>query len=174
VPVLPPFGAGFAAAQLRRLGMPVSVELVRQLRSGRGLDNRRLKATGYAYRYTSREAVLKLRAQQRLRPLLGSGGDGYHYEPEVEEFLRRSPSVRPPVPLGPDAPRPDRPNAADAGGSPSPGAYESLSAEEVIGIAGSLDPAALEDLRRHEAATRSRRELLAALDAMLERAQSPG
>jgi UDP-glucose 4-epimerase len=169
VPLLPPFGAGFAAAQLRRLGMPVSVELVRQLRSGRGLDNRRLKAAGYVYRYTSREAVLKLRAQQRLRPLLGSGG-GYRYEPEVEEFLRRSPSVRPSAPLGEDAPEPDRPNPPGAGA----GAFASLTAEEVLGIAGSLDRTALEELRRHESATRSRRELLTALDAMLERAQEPG
>jgi UDP-glucose 4-epimerase len=174
VPLLPPVGTGFAAAQLRRLGMPVPVELVRQLRAGRGLDNRRLKATGYVYRYTSREAVLKLRAQQRLRPLLGSGGEGYRYEPEVEEFLRRSPSVRPPVRLGADASDPDRPNPPDADGSPAPGAYDSLSADEVIGIAGSLDPPALAELRRHEAATRSRRELLGALDAMLERAQNPG
>jgi UDP-glucose 4-epimerase len=170
VPLLPPVGTGFAAAQLRRLGMPVSVELVRQLRAGRGLDNRRLKATGYVYRYTSREAILKLRAQQRLRPLLGSGGDGYRYEPEVEEFLRRSPSVRSAVPLGADAPGTDRANPPEAGAS----AYDSLTAEEVLGIAGSLDPSALEELRRHESATRSRRELLAALDAMLERAQNPG
>jgi UDP-glucose 4-epimerase len=169
VPLLPPFGTGFAAAQLRRLGLPVPVELVRQLRSGRGLDNRRLKATGYVYRYTSREAVLKLRAQQRLRPLLGAGTESYRYEPEVEEFLRRSPSVRPPTALGTDEVG-DRPRSPTAPAEPSAGTYESLSAEEVIGIAASLEAPALAELRRHEAATRSRREVLSALDGMLERA----
>ncbi len=94
LPILPPWGAGFAAAQLRRLGLRIPVETVRQLRFGRGLDNRRLKATGYSYRYTSREAVLKLRAQQRLRPLLRAGAESYRYEREVEEFLRWSPSVQ--------------------------------------------------------------------------------
>jgi UDP-glucose 4-epimerase len=171
LPLLPPFGTGFAAAQLRRLGLPVPVELVRQLRSGRGLDNRRLKATGYMYRYTSREAVLKLHAQQRLRPLLGSGEDSYRYDPEVEEFLRRSPSVRTSTSHGSDAPDPHAPSAPGAPGSGSRGGYESLSAQEVIGIASSLEPPALAELRRHEAATRSRREVLVALDGMLARAQ---
>jgi UDP-glucose 4-epimerase len=94
LPIVPPWGAGFAAAQLRRLGLRIPVETVRGLRYGRGLDNRRLKAAGYAYRYTSREAVIKLRAQQRLRPLLRSGAEPYRYEPELEEFLRWSPSVQ--------------------------------------------------------------------------------
>ena len=93
LPVLPPWGAGFAAAQLRRLGLRIPLETIHHMRSGRGLDNRRLKASGYVLRYTSREAVLKLRAQQRLRPLLGRGQDSYRYEREVEEFLRWSPSV---------------------------------------------------------------------------------
>jgi UDP-glucose 4-epimerase len=171
LPLLPPFGTGFAAAQLRRLGVPVSVELVRQLRSGRGLDNRRLKATGYAYRYTSREAVLKLRAHQRLRPLLGAGGDSYRYEPEVEEFLRRSPSVRPSGTLEGEPSGPQGSGSREVPRSHSPSAYDSLSAEEVIGIAASLEAQALAELRRHEAATRSRREVLAALDGMLERAR---
>src|SRR5436305_7533832 len=99
LPLVPPWGLGFAAAQLRRVGLPVPVEIIRQLKFGRGLDNRRLKASGYAFKYTSREAILKLRAQQRLRPLLHSGAEAYRYEREVEEFLRWSPSVR-------DAPSP--------------------------------------------------------------------
>jgi UDP-glucose 4-epimerase len=100
VPVLPPWGTVFAAAQLRRLGLRIPVEMLGQLRFGRGVDNRRLKASGYTYMYTTREAVLKLRAHQRLRPLLRSGGESYRYEREVEEFLRWSPSVRS-VPGGP-------------------------------------------------------------------------
>jgi len=93
LPVLPPWGTGFAASQLQRLGLPVPVELLQQLRFGRGLDNRRLKASGYAYSYTTREAVLKLRAHQRLRPLLRSGAESYRYEREVEEFLYTHPKI---------------------------------------------------------------------------------
>jgi UDP-glucose 4-epimerase len=70
LPLLPPWGAVPIAASLRRLGLRMPLELLRQLRFGRGLDNRRLKAAGYHYRYTTREAALKLRAEQRLRPLL--------------------------------------------------------------------------------------------------------
>jgi len=70
LPILPPWGTSFAAAQLRRTGLRVPVEMLRQLRFGRGLDNRRLKAAGYSYHYTTREAVVRLRAHQRLRPLL--------------------------------------------------------------------------------------------------------
>ena len=65
------------------------------LRFGRGLDNRLLKATGFRYGYTSRETVLKLGEHLRLEPVMRGGGDeGYHYEREVEEFLRWSPHVR--------------------------------------------------------------------------------
>ena len=65
-----------------------------QLRFGRALDNRRYKATGFVYQHTTREAVLKLREQQRLEPILrGVTGSAYRYESAVEEFLRFSPSV---------------------------------------------------------------------------------
>ncbi len=69
-------------------------EMVRQLRFGRALDNRRMKATGFRYRYTTRETVAKLREHQRLAPLMRAAGEGYRYERELEEFLRYSPSVR--------------------------------------------------------------------------------
>ena len=56
----------------------------------------RLKATGFDYGYTSREAVIRLGEHMRLQPILrGRAGDeGYRYEREVEEFLRWSPHVR--------------------------------------------------------------------------------
>jgi UDP-glucose 4-epimerase len=93
-PVLPPWGSGLAAMALRPLGVRVPDEVLRQLRYGRGLDNRMLKAAGYSYRYTSREAVLAHAEAQRARPLLRGEGEPYRYEREVEEFLRWSPSVR--------------------------------------------------------------------------------
>ena len=78
---------------LRRVGVRVPAEVLNQLRYGRGLDNRALKGAGYAYRFTSREAVLRHAEAQRAKPLLEDGG-GYRYEREVEEFLRWSPNVR--------------------------------------------------------------------------------
>jgi UDP-glucose 4-epimerase len=93
-PVLPPWGTGIVAGQARRLGMRIPTELLNQLRYGRGVDNRRLKATGYDYRYTSREAVQRFAEHLRIRPLLSSAREPYRYEQEVEEFLRWSPSVQ--------------------------------------------------------------------------------
>ena len=93
-PVLPPFGTAVAAKQLRRLGVTIPDEMLAQLRYGRALDNRKLKASGFRFRYTSREAVLKFRETLRLAPMLQNASEGYRYEREVEEFLRYSPSVR--------------------------------------------------------------------------------
>ena len=149
LPLLPSCGSEFAAAQLRRLGLPIPLEVLSQLRYGRGLDNRHLKATGYTYAYTTREAVLKLRAQQRLRPLLRSGGETYRYEREVEEFLRWSPNVRAPAPA-------DGNRAGD-----------DLDEEELIELISSLEPRALRELREYEAATQARPNVLAAIDRRL-------
>jgi UDP-glucose 4-epimerase len=92
-PVLPPWGTRLVAGPLRSLGFRIPDEMLSQMRFGRGIDNRRFKATGFEYRYTSREAVLKLAEHQRLHPVLGDDERGYTYEREVEEFLRRSPLV---------------------------------------------------------------------------------
>jgi UDP-glucose 4-epimerase len=156
VPLLPPWGTGFAAAQLRRLGLRVPVEAIRHLRYGRGLDNRRLKAAGFHYRYTSREAVLELRARQRLRPLLQADTDSYRYQPEVEEFLRRSPSVR----------------SADRGqptARPPLAAIDRLSDAELVDLISSLDADALRTLRGYEATHQARATVLEALDETLAR-----
>jgi UDP-glucose 4-epimerase len=93
-PILPPWGSSLAAAALRPLGVRVPEEVRKQLRYGRGLDNRKLKAAGYAYGFTSREAVLRHAEALRARPLRRGEGEPYRYEREVEEFLRWSPSVR--------------------------------------------------------------------------------
>jgi UDP-glucose 4-epimerase len=93
-PVLPPWGTGLGAAGLRGLGVRIPAEVLQQLRYGRGLDNRRLKATGCRIGHTTREAVLAHGEALRLKPLVGSGSSGYRYEREVEEFLRWSPHVR--------------------------------------------------------------------------------
>jgi len=94
LPVLPPWGTGAVAAPLRRLGLRIPDEMVNQLRFGRGVDNRRLKAAGFRYEYTSREAVLKFGEHLRLHPVVRDTERSYTYEKEVEEFLRWSPHVR--------------------------------------------------------------------------------
>jgi UDP-glucose 4-epimerase len=162
LPVLPPWGTGFAAAQLRRLGLRVPVELVRQLRYGRGLDNRRLKASGYRYRYTSREALIRLRAQQRLRPLLGSGAESYRYEPDLEEFLRWSPSV---------VSARDRGDTGEGHSGPvaPAGAFDALGVGELVDLIPSLEAEALHTLRRYETEHQRRPEVLDALDRSLTR-----
>jgi len=169
LPILPPWGTSFAAAQLRRTGLRVPVEMLRQLRFGRGLDNRRLKVAGYSYRYTTREAVLRLRAHQRLRPLLRSGAEPYRYEREVEDFLRWSPSVQ----SAPDGAGVSWRRDSDGRGRPFP-SYDDLSGEEVIEIVTSLEAEALEALARYESSHRARRGVLAAIDRSLSRKGGSG
>jgi UDP-glucose 4-epimerase len=96
-PILPPWGTGLALAPLRRLGLRIPDEMLRQLRYGRGVDNRRLKAAGYALRYTTREAVLRHAEHLRVAPIREGHAEPYRYEREVEDFLRYSPNVRRPT-----------------------------------------------------------------------------
>jgi UDP-glucose 4-epimerase len=174
-PLLPPWGTGAAAAVLRRAGLRIPDEVVQLLRYGRALDNRRLKATGYRYRYTTRETLLDLRRHQRLAPFL-ERRPSYRYEQEVEEFLRRSPSVRAARlpggrPAGTLANRPpgEAPRALEPG-TPA-GGYEGLRAEEVVALLPSLDRDALEALREHEAAHAARETVLGAIDRLLASAR---
>jgi UDP-glucose 4-epimerase len=97
LPILPPWGTGALARPLRRLGFRIPDEMVNQLRFGRGLDNRKFKATGFRYGYTSRETALKFGEHLRLHPVLRGAEGDYTYEREVEEFLRWSPHVKRPA-----------------------------------------------------------------------------
>jgi len=94
LPVLPPWGTDLAASVLKRLGYRLPPEMVLQLRYGRGLDNRKLKAAGFSYNCTTRETVTKFAEHLRLRSVLRGVDEPYRYEKEVEDFLRWSPSVR--------------------------------------------------------------------------------
>ncbi len=158
VPVLPPWGTALAAATLRRVGIELTPEMLGQLRYGRGLDNRLLKATGFAYRHTTRETVLKLAEHMRLAPILRGGAEPYRYEREVEEFLRRSPYVK--------RHRSRRRGGADGRAEPVAG-WEDLEAGELGSLLGSLEPDDLAALREHERATGARVDVLAAIEAAL-------
>ncbi|MGI8750612.1 MAG: NAD-dependent epimerase/dehydratase family protein [Thermoleophilaceae bacterium] len=167
-PVLPPWGTALAASVVRRLGVDIPSEMLTQLRFGRGVDNRRLKAAGFHYGYTSREAVIALGEHMRLHPLLRSEVEPYRYEREVEEFLRRSPNVR-------NA----RPTKVQAGAGPGPPAppvdhYDHLSAEEIISLLGSLERIDLEALREYEAGHRGRDDVVGAIESLLARSAPAG
>ncbi|HSS58475.1 MAG TPA: NAD-dependent epimerase/dehydratase family protein [Solirubrobacteraceae bacterium] len=99
-PLLPPWGTGLAFVPLRLLGIHPPPEMVSQLRFGRGVDNRKLKAAGAPLRHTSRETVQAFAEHLRVASIKPDSAAPYRYEREVEEFLRYSPSVR----RGTDAP----------------------------------------------------------------------
>ena len=230
-PILTPFGTGLSAAALRRLGVRIPPEMLGQLRFGRGLDNRKLKATGFRYRYTSRETVLAFAEHLRLAPVLRGTGEPYKYEREVEDFLRWSPNVRNPsvrrehrlTPAellelrrlhagyaartgapGTDSPSrqaqtlahtarameaEDGPRTTDDGPRQAGGAgerangggsarapidhYDDLDPDEIVSLVESLETADLRALRDHERAGQGRPRVLAAIDGVLVRRESP-
>jgi UDP-glucose 4-epimerase len=176
VPILPPWGTGPAATIARRAGLPIQAEMLPQLRFGRALDNRRYKATGFVYQHTTREAVLKLREQQRLEPILrGVTGSSYRYESAVEEFLRFSPSVhqanaRPQLAPANSAPRAKLATEQQiAAGPQADTPYASLPAREILSVLPSLSQEDLQKLRDHEAANAARGTVLNGIDRLLER-----
>jgi len=191
-PVLPPWGTGVAVSALRRLGLGIPPEMLAQLRFGRGVDNRRLKAAGFVYGRTSREAVIALGEHMRLHPLLRSGAEPYRYEREVEEFLRRSPNVRSGgveemaaglsleqvgelrrLLAAYDSARTVDEERGDGEIGEQPTApvqhYDALTAAEVIPLLGSLERDDLLALRDYESGRRERRTVLAAIDGALSR-----
>ena len=177
-PILPPWGTGLAASVLSRTGLKLPSVLLGLLRFGRGLDNRRLKATGYRYTYTSREAIIKLAEYQRLRSVLsGRSTEGYRYEQAVEEFLRRSPSVRAtahpperaPANLAPGERRGS--NGQLTSGAP-PNGYDELTAEEVVRLLPALDAGGRAAVADYERAHARRKTVLRAVER-LQRAETP-
>jgi UDP-glucose 4-epimerase len=174
VPVLPPWGTGIAAAVARRLGLEIPPEVLGQLRFGRGLDNRKLKATGFRYRYTSRESVLRLAEHMRLHPILREIEEPYRYEREVEEFLRWSPNVRDSgyrreARLSPrQVVELRKAMSDDLQAGTGFEHYDDLKASEIIPLLGSLEREHLAALREHERRARARRTVLRAIDRALE------
>jgi UDP-glucose 4-epimerase len=152
-PLLPPWGSGLLAGILQRAGLAAALDVAGQLRYGRGLDNRRLKQTGFAYRATTREALLGAEGVRRRRRVLHPG-EPEPYDPEVEAFLRYSPSVREAA---------ADPEAAERRG------VAALEPEALLDLLPSLDPEALRALRAHEADGPARRRILDEIDLLLER-----
>jgi UDP-glucose 4-epimerase len=142
------------AGVLSRAGLGGAHELAGQLRRGRGIDNRRLRAMGFSYRATSREALRTAAGVRRRRRVLHPGVPA-PYEPEVEAFLRYSPSARG------DGAVPEVPNEEGIG---------ALEGDALLQLLPSLDPEALRALRAHEEAGPGRRRVLDEIDLLLHRA----
>lgn len=89
-----PIATRLVTSPLDRLGLfDLPPELLDLLRYGRGIDNRRLKATGFRYSYTSAGAVRNFTEAARLRRAVGESRPAYKYERDVETFFRHSPAV---------------------------------------------------------------------------------
>jgi len=91
VPVLP-VGASLWTRPLKLFGVDLPEEYQALLRFGRGVDNRKLKARGFDYGFTSAEAVRDFVETTRLRDVVGNSTN-YRYERDVEQFFRHSPAV---------------------------------------------------------------------------------
>ncbi len=93
LPLLPVMTSAAAAplARLRLADLPT--ELLDLLRFGRGVDNRRFKAAGFRYRYTTGGAVQHFVESTRLRRAVGETEPSYRYDGEVEAFFRHSPAI---------------------------------------------------------------------------------
>src|SRR5580658_5239513 len=85
----------FSPLKIRPLGriFDLPPELEDLLRYGRGVDTRRLAATGFTYNTTSAGAVRTFIRALRLRRQSGRKPTSYTYEHDVEQFFRHSPSV---------------------------------------------------------------------------------
>jgi len=91
---LPPWGTTLPVAALSRFGVfELPPELLALLRYGRGVDTRRLTATGFEYGFSTAGAVHSFVRAQRLRRGAGRPPASYTYEHDVEQFFRHSPSV---------------------------------------------------------------------------------
>jgi UDP-glucose 4-epimerase len=169
-PVLPPLGTGAFASPLRRVGVRIPPEMVAQLRFGRGLDNRKLKSTGFRFAHTTRQTVISFAEYLRLRSVLRGVREPYRYEKEVEDFLRWSPSVRNRTYPGekpryfPPAPAPSRERLIEEVD------YDLLNTDEAIALVSGLQDVDLEALRHHELSHHGREKVLRAIDEAMQRA----
>jgi UDP-glucose 4-epimerase len=91
---LPPFIAGGLLWPLKRAGLvELPDEYLNLLTYGRGVDNRKLKSTGFEFEFTSAQAVTEFIEAVRLRKTVGDHQPSYRYERDVEQFFRHSPAV---------------------------------------------------------------------------------
>ena len=88
-----PYGLGLMRTPMRALGFQLPPEMIDMLKFGRGVDNRKLQATGFQYDYTSAGAVHSFAQAMRLRRTVGDHEPTFRFEADVENFFRHSPAV---------------------------------------------------------------------------------
>jgi UDP-glucose 4-epimerase len=91
LPILPPVATERILAPFNQV-FDIPSEVLQLLKFGRGIDNRRLKQTGFRYTHTSAGAVDSYARSRRLRRVV-KGTDEYRYERDVENFFQHSPAV---------------------------------------------------------------------------------
>jgi UDP-glucose 4-epimerase len=90
---MPPVLTNWAAEPLRMLRIvELPPETLDLLRYGKGVDNSRLKRTGFEYEYTTAGAVEDFARGLRLESSVGDR-EAYRYERDVETFFRHSSAV---------------------------------------------------------------------------------
>jgi UDP-glucose 4-epimerase len=91
---LPPAFTGLALEPLARLHVvDLPAEVLDLLRYGRGVDNRRFRAAGFTYRYSTAGAVRHLVEARRVATVVGRSQPAYRYDADVEAFFRHSPAI---------------------------------------------------------------------------------
>jgi UDP-glucose 4-epimerase len=91
---LPPLFTIAAIEPLARLHiLDLPPEVLDLLRYGRGVDNRRFRAAGFTYRYSTAGAVRHLIEARRVAAVVEHTSPAYRYEADVEAFFRHSPAV---------------------------------------------------------------------------------
>jgi UDP-glucose 4-epimerase len=92
--LLTPLGTGMTAQILSRLHLlRLPPEMLDLLRYGRGIDNRRFKAAGFQYCFTTAGAVRHFIETHRLQTTVGETEPTYRYQGDVEAFFRHSSAV---------------------------------------------------------------------------------
>lgn len=91
---LSPVLTGLSASFLSRTRVAkLPPEMLELLRFGRGIDNRKFKAAGFQYCYTTTSAVRHFIESNRLRKTVGETDRTYRYQGDVEAFFRHSTAV---------------------------------------------------------------------------------
>ena len=168
-PVLPPVGTSLAAGALRRAG---AAHLARDARPA-ALRPRAGQPQAQGDRlplplHLARGGRSSCASTSAWRPSSATRQEAYRYERDLEEFLRRSPSVRPTARR--PAARPRRTwlpgQRRGAGLGPGAAGYDDLDADELIALLPSLEPEALAELAAHERAHAARPEVLKAIASL--------
>ncbi len=88
------YATNLISAPLIKSGIvTITPELMDLMKYGRGINNTKIKQTGFSYKYTTSAAVAKFCKLNQLRINLGRAKPEYKYQKEIESFFKHSPAV---------------------------------------------------------------------------------